>query len=471
MKRKTLAASLFVALLLSACNLTTGQKSGENSTPTNSGSTASDKDTVLTKAMANLSNLKHSMTTTVDGENYGSIYFTEKGYTETYDGESGGTVYNGQGWFEYTLNQNQIVLEGVVSVNNAANRPYVCGFDIASLGKDIYSVDAQNPKKYTSNDQRLLKIGAELIGLEGKGFDTASLFVGEDSLTYTFALGTRKIEYSFFSFGVSGCTALDRFIANPTRVDAPTSFDRDSQEYLARVMGSDANKLPFPRFASYAFFIDYYIAERQFVMMEASPSKDDIITYEEQLKANGFVEDKSAVKTTYTLPKTGDSSYYYQVECEMLSSSDLNDPTLPYGVFVIKVSRQHVVPTGTSVDASYIASRWNENMEAAGKNDRKVEYNATTKRYSLVGLFGEYDEATEILVTAMADSFLQYMPEEVIAIDAGFGDPADGYEDIIGNGSAYYLFEGTTKNNAVSVSLITCVYSGHLAVLFYISDN
>jgi len=467
MKAKALVALLFGTLLLSACNLTASNKRS-NGNQVDSSNTNVDKESTLKQAMANLSSNKQSMTTAVDGKNYGSIYFTDKGYTETYDGESGGVVYNGQGWFKYTITNNQIVLGGVVSVNNLSHKPYVSGMDIALLGQDIYQIDAQDKKKFTSNDPRLLKLGAGLLGLENQSFDTAALLVGDETITYTFTLGTQKIEYTFSSFGVSTNSTLDRFIANPTQVNAPTAFDSGSRDYIARVMGSDANKLPFPSFASYAFMTDYYIAERQFVMLEPNPSRHDILTYEGQLTANGFVEDKAAAGTIYTLPKTGDSSYYYKVECELLTASSLSDPNLPYGAFLIKVSRQHIVPNGTSVGAAYIANRWNEKVDAAGKSDRRVAYDTESKMYSLVGFFGEYDEATEILVTAMADSLLEYMPEEVIAEEAGFGDPADGYTDIIGNGSAYYLFAGVTANGAVAVELITCVYSGHLAVILHI---
>lgn len=467
MKAKALAALLFGTLLLSACNLTTGTKRSTNNPESNT-NTNSSKDATLNMAMANLANPKHSMTTVVDGQNFGSIYFTNKGYTETYNGESGGVVYNGQGWFKYTISNKQIVLGGVVSVNNEAHRPYVCGLDIASLGKDIYVADAQDQKKFTSNDQRLLKLGAGLLGLEDQSFDTAALLVGEETITYTFTLGTQKIDYCFSSFGVSANSALDKFIANPTTVKVPTAFDSDSRDYIARVMGNDVNKLPFPSFASYAFMTDYSIADRQFLMIEPNPSRHDIITYGEQLVEKGFVNDRAATGTVYTLQKTGDSSRYYKVECELLTGTELNDPTLPYGAFVIKVSRQYIVPQGTSVNASYIADRWNAAVDAANKSDRRVSYDSEGKKYSLVGLFGEYEEATEILVTAMADSLLQYMPEEVIAENAGFGDPDDGYPDIIGNGSAYYLFQGATANGAVNVELITCVYSGHLAVILYI---
>ena len=467
MKAKALVALLFGALLLSACNLTASNKRSNGNQVASSNKNV-DKESTLRQAMANLSSNKQSMTTAVDGKNYGSIYFTDKGYTETYDGESGGVVYNGQGWFKYTITNNQIVLGGVVSVNNLSHKPYVSGMDIALLGQDIYQIDAQDKKKFTSNDPRLLKLGAGLLGLEDQSFDTAALLVGEETITYTFTVGTQKVEYCFSSFGVSTNSTLDRFIANPTQVNAPTAFDSGSHDYIVRIMGNDANKLPFPSFASYAFMTDYSIADREFVMVEPNPSRNDVISYGNQLTAKGFVEDKSASITTYTLQKSGDASRYYKVECEYRTGTELNDSTLPFGAFIIRLSRQYIIPQGTSVGATYIANRWNENVDAAGKSDRRVSYDAEGKKYSLVGFFGEYSEATEVLVTAMADSLLQYMPEEVFAETAGFGDPAEGYPDLIGNGSAYYLFYGYTANKAVSVELTTCVYSGHLAVILYI---
>ena len=270
MKAKALVALLFGALLLSACNLTTSNKRS-NGNQVASSNTNVDKESTLKQAMANLSSNKQSMTTAVDGKNYGSIYFTDKGYTETYDGESGGVVYNGQGWFKYTITNNQIVLGGVVSVNNLSHKPYVSGMDIALLGQDIYQIDAQDKKKFTSNDPRLLKLGAGLLGLEDQSFDTAALLVGEETITYTFTVGTQKVEYCFSSFGVSTNSTLDRFIANPTQVNAPTAFDSGSHDYIVRIMGNDANKLPFPIFASYAFMTDYSIADREFVMITSSP--------------------------------------------------------------------------------------------------------------------------------------------------------------------------------------------------------
>ena len=191
MKAKALVALLFGALLLSACNLATSNKRS-NGNQVASSNTNVDKESTLKQAMANLSSNKQSMTTAVDGKNYGSIYFTDKGYTETYDGESGGVVYNGQGWFKYTITNNQIVLGGVVSVNNLSHKPYVSGMDIALLGQDIYQIDAQDKKKFTSNDPRLLKLGAGLLGLEDQSFDTAALLVGEETITYTFTVGTQK---------------------------------------------------------------------------------------------------------------------------------------------------------------------------------------------------------------------------------------------------------------------------------------
>ncbi|MBQ4255065.1 MAG: hypothetical protein II721_03605, partial [Bacilli bacterium] len=76
-----------------------------------------------------------------------------------------------------------------------------------------------------------------------------------------------------------------------------------------------------------------------------------------------------------------------------------------------------------------------------------------------------------ILVTALADTFLTHMPEEIVAETAGFGNPSYGDEDIIGNGSCYYLFVGATENEAVAVELLTCLYSGHLAITLYIYDR
>ena len=91
----------------------------------------------------------------------------EGGYALTSNGKTTGSVKNSQGWFNYSIENNAIVLGDFVSFDTTASvYDDFCytGLDFAALGKDIYTVDPSNPLKFTSADSKLLALGANVVG-------------------------------------------------------------------------------------------------------------------------------------------------------------------------------------------------------------------------------------------------------------------------------------------------------------------
>lgn len=316
-----------------------------------------DSAAMLNRFITKLANKKQTMSLSVDnGAEDVFTFVGEGGYALTSNGKTTGSVKNSQGWFNYSIENNAIVLGDFVSFDTTASvYDDFCytGLDFAALGKDIYTVDPSNPLKFTSTDSKLLALGANAAG-STTACTTATLLLNENGGgMYGFSLGTHKIYYEFSNLGTASNAALEAFISSPTDKVAPTAFSATALADLGtNIMGSEANKLPFPSFATYTFSAKYSSNYGSFDMAELKPAADAATTYGNQLVAAGWTLDTKNSKQgataaekdlyIYTLPVAGDDDHIYELSMNYYSITAVPASyasTYPYGLLSMSVEK------------------------------------------------------------------------------------------------------------------------------------
>ena len=116
MKTKTLLLTLAGVLLLGACAVDEKKNEVSNSSavdplPSSSIVLTNEKisEQALDELVTKLSTPKQKMDITIGEEDYGYVYFTDKGFVEVYDGEKQGCVLNNQAWFQFDVTDGAVV--------------------------------------------------------------------------------------------------------------------------------------------------------------------------------------------------------------------------------------------------------------------------------------------------------------------------------------------------------------------------
>gem|GEM_PF-4992908 len=365
--KKQLLLGLSTLLLLTACSgapkdsVAPGSSVAGSDTASSSelpvSSAPIDSAAMLNRFITKLANKKQVMSMQIDnGAENVFTFVGEGGYALTSNGKTTGSVKNSQGWFNYSIENNAIVLGDFVSFDTTASvYDDFCytGLDFAALGKDIYTVDPSNPLKFTSTDSKLLALGAAVVG-STTACTSATLLLDENGGgMYGFSLGTHKLYYGFSEMGTASNAALEAFIASPRDKAAPTAFDATALADLGtNIMGSEANKLPFPSFATYTFSAQYSSTYGSFDMAELKPAADAATTYGNQLVAAGWTLDTKNSKQgataaekdlyIYTLPVAGDDDHIYELSMNYYSITAVPASyvsTYPYGYLSVSVEK------------------------------------------------------------------------------------------------------------------------------------
>ena len=433
-------------------------------------------EAALEDLVTKLSMPKQKMSIRLNKNDTGYMIFNEKGFI-SYDasGEEDptGVILNSQAWIGFTATDSGAVLEGVAHLNKEAV-PYYWGKDIADLGKDIYEVDDANPKKFISEDEDLLAMGMAFMGMDEYSCDTVTVVVNDDSIVYAFTYGSYKIYYTFSEFGTASDPTLDALAANPGELPTPTAFSADQLTDLAKVMGEDASKLPFPSFASFAFDAGYVSKYKAFMMYDLVASASDLDTYKAQLIAAGFTFDAEESKTSdyfFTMDIAGEEDAYYAVEAYFLTRDDLkNDPSYPNGVLEIDVKKvggsSSTTPTGELTPES-VAAEINANLSAAGNASAALEYDSQYDEWITYINFGQNGAASQSLFTSVLNILLAYIPDYILTAQSEYltSGSAD-YLDLAEDGSPNYVYYGVDEGHSVVVCIMICVYNGNtMAIL------
>lgn len=365
--KKQLLLGLSTLLLLTACSgapkdsVAPGSSVAGSDTASSSelpvSSAPIDSAAMLNRFITKLANKKQVMSMQIDnGAEDVFTFVGEGGYALTSNGKTTGSVKNSQGWFNYSIENNAIVLGDFVSFDTTASvYDDFCytGLDFAALGKDIYTVDPSNPLKFTSTDSKLLALGAAVVG-STTACTSATLLLDENGGgMYGFSLGTHKLYYGFSEMGTASNATLEAFISSPTDKVAPTAFSATALADLGtNIMGSEANKLPFPSFATYTFSAKYSSTYGSFDMAELKPAADAATTYGNQLVAAGWTLDTKNSKQgateaekdlyIYTLPVAGDDDHIYELSMNYYSITAVPASyasTYPYGYLSVSVEK------------------------------------------------------------------------------------------------------------------------------------
>ena len=117
-------------------------------------------------------------------------------------------------------------------------------------------------------------------------------------------------------------------------------------------MGSEANKLPFPSFATYTFSAQYSSTYGSFDMAELKPAANAVTAYGAQLVAAGWTLDEKNSKPAeaatdkdlyiYTLPVAGDDDHIYELSMNYYSITAVPASyvsTYPYGLLSMSVEK------------------------------------------------------------------------------------------------------------------------------------
>ena len=389
----------------------------------------------------------------------------EGGYALTSNGKTTGSVKNSQGWFNYSIENNAIVLGDFVTFDTTASvYDDFCytGLDFAALGKDIYTVDPSNPLKFTSTNSKLLALGANAVG-SSDACTTATLLLNENGGgLYGFTLGTHKIYYEFSNLGTASNATLEAFIASPRDKAAPTAFDATALADLStNIMGSEANKLPFPSFATFTFSAQYSATYGSFNMIELKPAANAATSYGSQLVAAGWTLDdknsKPAEAATdkdlyiYTLPVANDDGHIYELSINYYSVAAVPETyasTYPYGLLSISVELitkpAEVLTTMTDINAM-ISTIFLDNghcfptLDESNKllafdgSDQSAALKEYSPAYVAVGYFHGYtstladavEYADGYLAKLLALNFEYYMDEE----PASFADTIETVDE------------------------------------------
>ncbi len=446
--KKQLLLGLSALLLLTACSgapkdsVAPGSSVAGSDTASSSelpvSSAPIDSAAMLNRFITKLANKKQVMSMQIDnGAEDAFTFVGEGGYALTSNGKTTGSVKNSQGWFNYSIENNAIVLGDFVSFDTTASvYDDFCytGLDFAALGKDIYTVDPSNPLKFTSTDSKLLALGAAVVG-STTACTSATLLLDENGGgMYGFSLGTHKLYYGFSEMGTASNATLEAFISSPTDKAAPTAFSATALADLGtNIMGSEANKLPFPSFATYTFSAKYSSTYGSFDMAELKPAADAATTYGNQLVAAGWTLDTKNSKQgataaekdlyIYTLPVAGDDDHIYELSMNYYSITAVPASyvsTYPYGFLSVSVEKivkpAEVLTTMTDIN-TMISTIFLDNghcfptLDESNKllafdgSDQSAALNEYSPAYVAVGYFHGY---TSTLADAVeyADGYL-----------------------------------------------------------------
>lgn len=473
MKTKSLILALAGALFLTACANTPAESAPANSgDPVNSSEVPASASASLTdeqisaKALEDLvtklGNKKQKINVAIGNEDYGDSIYAEKGFVQEYNGELSGCVQNNQGWFSFTITNNVLSLGGAVSLNKAAT-PYVYGPDIAALGKDIYTADPTNPKRFTSTNADILALGGDFVGVETSA-SALTVLVDDAEIVYGFTIGSAKVYLTFSEFGTASNAVLDAFIAAPRDKAAPVAFTAQEYASLSAIMGTDASKVPFPSWASFAYNSGYSEQQGLFYVVDFNPAANAVATYGNQLVAKGWTKNAEASKDNdeyYTLAIADNAQQFYVANVSFASAAEIDNPAYPNGLVEIDFYKAGGSSSTGGDTAQGVAADINANLTAAGYSTIQLEYYSQVDSWVAGEItFGAIGSVTQAQACATLAAFLPSYVTQYAAY-CGPQDPASGASDYVGDGSAYYSYYGYTQGMVI-VEIYAYDYGGYV---------
>lgn len=467
MKTKSLILALAGALFLTACDntspdsnpVTSGDPASSSEVPASASASLTDEEIsakALEDLIAKLGNKKQKINVAIGNEDYGDSIYAEKGFVQENQGELSGCVQNNQGWFSFTITNNVLSLGGAVSLNKAAT-PYVYGPDIAALGKDIYTADPTNPKRFTSTNADLLSLGGDFLGVDTAA-SALTVLVDDAEIVYGFTIGSAKVYLTFSEFGTASNAVLDAFIAAPRDKAAPVAFTAQEYASLSAIMGTDASKVPFPSWASFAYNSGYSEKQGLFYVVDFNPAADAVATYGNQLVAKGWTKNAEASKENdeyYTLAIADNAQQFYVANVSFTSAAKLDNPAYPNGVVEIDFYKAGGSSSSGSHTPESVANDINAKLAADGYTSFALQYDTSDGTWYSVIPFQD-----GVTIDAAAQTLYSYLPDYVGVVNYGTKNPASGDPDFVGDGSSYYDITCLTDDHSVAVYIDGFIYQG-----------
>ncbi len=346
---------------------------------------------------------------------------------------------------------------------NKAATPYVYGPDIAALGKDIYTADPTNPKRFTSTNADLLSLGGVFVGADTSA-SALTVLVDDAEIVYGFTIGSAKVYLTFSEFGTASNAVLDAFIAAPRDKAAPVAFTAQEYASLSAIMGTDASKVPFPSWASFAYNSGYVEKQGLFYVVDFNPAADAVATYGNQLVAKGWTKNAEASKENdeyYTLAIADNAQQFYVANVSFTSAAKLDNPAYPNGVVEIDFYKAGGSSSSGPHTPESVAADINANLAAAGYSTIQLEYYSQVDSWVVGEInFGAIGSVTQAQACATLATFLPSYVTQYAAY-SGPQDPASGANDYVGDGSAYYKYFGATQDMVI-VEIYAYDYGGNV---------
>ena len=420
--------------------------------PVSSSITLSPTEQALEDIVKKLAMPKIKMAIDINNDTVSEMIFADGGYVDVTEPEDvSGFVKNSQAWFAMHVESNAVVLDGAVSLDKS-EAPFPTPKMFADLGKDIYTVDASNPRKFSSKDEGLLGSAGVFVGLDD-AVDTAAVLVSNQEITFGFTYGSYKIYYTFSEFGTASNAALDAFLASPKDKLAPTAFSASELADLAVVMGEDASKRPFPSFATAYFGASYSLTYQDFDMTDLSAGKAGLASYSSQLTAAGFTPDSENTETSayFTLPISAEREDLYVVHVYFLDAAkDLEgNPAYPNGILEVDVYAWQASSSSGDATLEGVVSAYNAALAAEGYNF-ELEWYEGMGAYGLLVNFGPQTVSDSALQNALL-TLVSFLPDTVQDLSASVVTPSavGAEDDFVGDGSKYGSYMGMTEEYVV----------------------
>ena len=109
--------------------------------------------------------------------------------------------------------------------------------------------------------------------------------------------------------------------------------------------------------------------------------------------------------------------------------------------------------------AEKVAAEISANLTAAAGQEMALTYDEDYDEWGIALNLGAAADETEATLKPAVSFLESFLPEYVEVKEEVYGDPAaEGYVDIFGDASYYFLAAGETKDGAVQVQIVSYAY-------------
>jgi hypothetical protein len=233
-------------------------------------------------------------------------------------------------------------------------------------------------------------------------------------------------------------------------------------------MGTDASKVPFPSWASFAYNSGYSEKQGLFYVVDFNPAADAVATYGDQLVAKGWTKNAEASKDNdeyYTLAIADNAQQFYVANVSFTSAAKLDNPAYPNGVVEIDFYKAGGSSSTGADTAQGVAADINANLATIGDPEIQLEYDTQYDEWYLGVNLG-----AGVSLQSAVNTLVSYLPDYITQYSAGLQDPAAGGRDLFGDGTVTYVYTGFNASRSVAVMVYAYEYNGETIACYSVFD-